>query len=988
LSTLRALPFLRFRADRVLAAAVLVAAVVWGLVGAAVLHQREHARDVANGALMENCRLVRESVERTLESLDRIAHVAAEFQREGQGLPPAVLARIVETAPGLVDFVGVFDARGRLVASSRALRDGVDAAQVDFFAHHAAASDDAPFLGSPRQSRFSDTHTIPLSRRVTGRDGRFAGVVVVSIMPERLLAIARAIDLGSDGAVALVGRDGGSRVRVASGGAVDLAAHDIRAHPAWAGLVADGGAMATGPSPTDGVVRAAAMEWIGGWPLAVLVELSEAAAKSHARDLDLPLSAVGGLTTLAISGMAVLLRRRLDELERAQHAILDRERRFRDFAETTADWFWEQDAELRFTFLSDTNHRLSGQHPVSQYGLRRDEIGAVGVDEAGWVAHRGQLERREAFRDFRYQRFDPSGRRRYLSISGKPIFDDACRFVGYRGSGRDMTEEMEARQALAIAKIRSEDSERTLRDGIEALRDGFVMFDAARRVVMWNRTYETMFPHVRDRLEAGMLAVELMQMHADSDLFGVPAERREAWVADALSFVVRQASPSDALLFDGRTIRTIGFATATGGEIHLLQDVTADIAATKALTEAKETAEAASEAKSRFLATMSHEVRTPINGVMGMAGLLLDTSLDAQQRLYVRSIRDASDSLLQIINDVLDFSKLEAGRLEFEDIAFDLRALVRSTVEIVATRAASKHLELDWRIVGEIPERLRGDPGRLRQVLLNLLSNAVKFTERGGVWVEASARATPDGSIRGFFSVRDTGIGIPADRLPRLFREFEQLDGSIARRFGGTGLGLAISRRLVSRMGGELKVESEPGKGSVFVFDVLLQPAKAERETGESRTDWAEEVARVERLHGRQIRVLLAEDNQTNRLIVAAMLEPIGLRVDTAANGLEAVEAQREAPYDLVLMDVNMPEMDGYAATAAIRRLEGAGAHVPIVAVTANAFETDREAALAAGMDGFISKPFRKEALLTLVLHHLGAPGGRPSVPGAGRAAE
>ncbi len=983
MSVPRRASFVHVRVDRVLAIALAVAGVIWAFAGAALYSQRSHSAEAATLSLMETCRLSRESVERTLESVDRIAQLAVAFHRRMSGLDTALLDRLAASAPGLIDFVAVADAAGNLVAVSGAGGAAVNVADRDFFVFHRDGAGDVPFLGASRVSRVSNNNSIPLSRRIAGPTGAFEGVVVVSMMPARLLAIARAVDLGNDGAIGLVGQDGLTRVRISTGGNVDATAHDLTGHAAWAALVSDGGAIVRAPSPIDGVDRLAAFEWIGEWPIAIFVETAAADMAVHAQAMDLPIVGAALLGSLAVFAMAWLLRRRLNELESAQHAILDRERRFRDFAETTADWFWEQDAELRFTFLSDSNYRLSGSQPESQYGMRRDELGVMGVDETGWAEHRAQLQRREAFRDFRYERFDAIGRRRFLSISGKPIFDDAGQFAGYRGSGRDMTEEMEARQALAIAKIRAEDSERTLRDGIEALRDAFLMFDASRRVLMWNRKYEEMYPHVRGQIEIGMLAYDLMHLHAAAPLFAVPAHEREAWVVDRLSFVVRGGVPYDRQLADGRTIRVIGFSTASGGEIHLLQDVTTDIAATRALTQAKETAEAASDAKSRFLATMSHEVRTPINGVMGMASLLLDTALDSQQRLYVHSIRDASDSLLQIINDVLDFSKLEAGRLEFEDLAFDLNALVRSTIEIVAARAKAKNLTLEWQMNGDVPERLRGDPGRLRQVLLNLLSNAIKFTERGSVRVEASARVQPDGRIRGWFSVRDTGIGIPEDRLPRLFREFEQLDGSIARRFGGTGLGLAISRRLVARMGGELRAESTPGGGSVFLFDVVLTQASLESDAKPGNIDWAGEIERLSRARNRPLRILLAEDNQTNRLIVSAMLEPIGLRVDTAGNGLEAVEAQRVAPYDLILMDVNMPEMDGYAATAAIRALDGEGAGVPILAVTANAFETDREAALAAGMNDFISKPFRKEALLTLVVRHLADPGSR-----AGQAAD
>ncbi len=970
------------RLDRVAAVSIFVSiGIVLASVGALHL-QRKHARDVANERVAQAARLAGESVERTLESVDRLVRITTSF-RAGRPRPDdSTLARLAAAAPQLVDMILVTDASGAVVASSHSDVPVTSVAGLDFFPALRSSGGNDAVLGAAWLPGGKGKVLLPLARRFFSQQGEFAGVTVAALDAARLLEFAQSVDVGAGGLIGIVGDDGFLRAVSVPGQMALAPGADFRGHPGWAAMSATPAGAVTTPGRDGVAARLFAADRLKAWPIRVFVEMSPDEFEAHARSLDASIVVVGTLASGAVLALGWLLRRRLGELERAQHAILDRERRFRDFAETTADWFWEQDADLRYTFLSDTNFLIAGTKPDAQYGLRREESGLMGVDEPTMAAHRERLERRDAFRDFRYERFDAFGRRRYLSISGKPIFDEKGRFRGYRGSGRDMTEEMEARQALAIAKIRSEDSERTLRDGIEALRDAFLMFDASRRVLMWNRMYEEMFPHVSGHLEAGMLAYDLMSLHAASPLYEVPASKREGWIAERLSFVVRGGQPHDEELTDGRTIRLIGFATASGGEVHLFQDVTAEIAARRTLMQAKEAAEAASAAKSRFLATMSHEVRTPINGVMGMASLLLDSDLDGQQRLYVQSIRDASDSLLQIINDVLDFSKLEAGRLEFEDIVFDLRALVRSTVEIVAPRARAKGLALGWRIDGEMPERMRGDPGRLRQVLLNLLSNAIKFTERGGVDVAGAVEALADGHVRGRFSVRDTGIGIPADRLPRLFREFEQLDGSIARRFGGTGLGLAISRRLVGRMGGELRVESVPGEGSVFSFDVLLRPATAEAEGAVGATDWTAEFDRLARQRGRPLRVLLAEDNQTNRLIVAAMLEPVGLRVDTAGNGLEAVEAQRVAPYDLILMDVNMPEMDGYTATAAIRALDGIAARVPVVAVTANAFEADREAAISAGMDDFISKPFRKEALLALVAANIA------SAAAAGRAAE
>ena len=505
-------------------------------------------------------------------------------------------------------------------------------------------------------------------------------------------------------------------------------------------------------------------------------------------------------------------------------------------------------------------------------------------------------------------------------------------------------------------------SENQLRLVWEQSQDGMRLTDAEGRCLRVNTAFCELVRLPREELE-GQLFTRIYAPESHERIL-------RAYVQRLRAHELAPRMERSITLWDGRSlwveVSNSLIETRSGPMVlSIFRDVSERKRAEEELSLARDRAELANRAKSEFLANMSHEIRTPMNGVLGMIDLMLGTRLNREQREYLEMARASASSLLRLLNDILDLSKIEAGQTELYVEPLSIRDCVEEALRVVALEAREKGLTLESRVGPEVPERLMGDPLRLRQIILNLVGNAVKFTPRGSVVVAVSADEMLGDEVALHVSVQDTGIGIPPERQSVIFDPFLQADGSTTRNYGGTGLGLAICQRLVSMMGGSITVESEPGKGSHFHFTVRMRripddtPVQSLESGGEERCMVNQSTPSYD--------VLLAEDNRVNQKLVQAILHKAGHRVWLARNGAEAVALHSRRRFDVILLDVQMPEMDGLEAAKLIRETEvETGRHTPIIALTAHAMKGDRERCLEAGMDGYLSKPVSARALLDL----------------------
>ena len=946
---------------------LLLLAAIWSVAtmlagrDAAEALQRAH-RDTANLT-----RVVAEQTVRTIAGVDQIlSFLSYDLSRLKHADPKLgdVLRHATQGSAVLLQ-LSFTDPEGTLIQTSvDAPPARVNLADREHFKVHKEGRADGLFISRPVFGRASGRWSIQLSRRIDGDGGAFGGIVVASLDPFYFSHTFDNLDVGKQGAITIIGYDGILRARSVMD--EKIIGQYLSGTSLFKTALEQKEGFLRSASRIDGVSRLWGFRTVSGYPLMVLAGFSEDEFMADVVVRRNTYLTVAAASTAALLAMALIVtwqtrgqQRALTVVDETALRLRGSEQRLRDIAETASDWFWEMDEHLRFSSFSGSFDGLVAGRP-SIVGCHLDDIA---VREPGdgetWHRHHQTLTERAPFRHFEYAVRGADGDLRIWSLNGKPVFDARERFQGYRGSGSDITERRRAERSLAA-------SERRYRAMFAAVGQPIIVTDPAGGIVGFNPSAERLF----GLGESEVLGRNVVCLMPEDQAATHPA-RITAYRESGRSNPVSGLRELTARRADGTLVPIeIDLSSWHNDDgdflIGIIRDISTTMQIQTELRRARDSAEQASRMKSEFLATVSHELRTPMNGVLVALDLLRrDDVAPAERRNLTTIAHRSADGLLGLLDDILDFSKLEAGQTTIEAKLCAPATVVGTVIDALGPRAAEKRIALTARMLPSMPEAVMTDPARLRQILFNLVGNALKFTAAGHVAVRGRRGANlGDDRFLLEFEVEDTGIGIDPAVLPTLFDSFTQADASITRRFGGTGLGLAISKELCQLLGGEISVDSAPGRGSVFRFTIACQ-------AGQPAPALAEESSHIPALP--RLLILAVDDNDINRETARVLLELNGHSVVTAAGGHEAIGLAAETRFDIVLMDLQMPEMDGLTATDRIRALPPPYGAVPVIAWTAHASASTRSECLAGGLSGFVTKPLRPAALFTEIAAVLSA---------------
>jgi PAS domain S-box-containing protein len=955
----------RWLSINILAFAAVAVALLWWWTEASLKYEREEAAARARTDATNISRAFAEHALRTIEGIDQALLTIKQQVENGESFA-ATAARLIRD-PDLIHMVAIADASGEMVFSTIPDAPRASIADREHFRVHAEGDETGLFISKPVLGRQSGKWSLQFTRRLDGPDGRFEGVIVVGVNPFYFTGFYKSIDLGANGVAGLIGRDGVIRAYEAKSGPVT--GFDVTSSPFLDHLLKDGPSGATVEDPLDGTRRFYGYRWLHEYGLVTLVGISRADTLAPVEEHQTNLRQQGVLFTATIVTLTLLLLIQIRRLELSRDSSLRNQQtaerasaeaaaardQLTQAMEAMSEGFALFDRDDRLVLwnrrYAETNPAVKDDlrvgmrfEEMARLALQRGQIAVSGQDPERWIAERVAQRRRSGFKT---ERALTNGA--WVLIRDRMTADG-----GVVSIGTDITE-LKRREAT-LRQLAERNAQ--LAAAIEAANVGVVVTDARQPdnpIVFVNPGFTRVTGYEAD----AALGRNPRFLHGpDTDSESSSALRAAIRDARPVTREVRNYRRDGTPWWNEITMSPI---RDDGGNVigfvGIQNDVTSRKLAEAKLIEAKNEADRANRAKSEFVATISHEIRTPLHGVLGTISLLLETKLTDIQRHYAETAHESGTILLSLLNDVLDFSKMEAGKLELDMADFRVRDTLRTTINAMRPRAQAKGIDLDLNVDHDVPPALRGDPGRLGQIMFNLVGNAVKFTEHGAVTIDVRLEECPGPTVWVCFEVRDTGVGITPTDQEKLFASFTQVDSSRARRASGTGLGLAICRKLTELMGGAITLESTPGVGSIFRVRLPFRPAESAPRTHRPSGSGVELVPRTGH-------VLVVDDSPTNLLVASGYLTNAGFRVTTADSGAAAIDAVKKTEFDAVLMDVSMPDIDGMLATWQIRALGGRCATLPIIAMTAHALERDRTACLEAGMNDYLRKPLDKITLI------------------------